>query len=406
MAPKTSSSDPAPPAAPEGALRIAEVEAERFAYGGECVTRLPDGKLCFVRGGIPGERLRITVTAEKPRFARGRLLEVLRPAPGRRIPACPRFGVCPGCSYLHIGYPEEVAAKARQFADFLLRGQLAAPEALQPPFPAPRRFGCRNKLTPTVVAAGEGKTAAFRADDNVTPVPLPPEGCRLADDALNALLPAAVDAAAAGETLLLRRDGAGGAFAADLPGWPETLEEEVGGVRFEVPAAGFFQTDPEVAEELAARVADAVAETAPGEVLELYCGVGVFSVVAARRLPECRFTGVEIGQEAIRCAAANAERAGVAARCRFFAADAERARIPRDAELVIVDPPRRGLAEALCRRLNASRARRLVYVSCAPDTLRRDLERLAAGKWRVTEAGVLDMFPGTAHFESLTILDR
>ena len=395
MAPKTISSE-----------RTVEVEAERFAYGGECVTRLPEGKLCFVRGGIPGERLRIAVTAEKARFARGRLLEVLRPAAGRRVPECPRFGECPGCSYLHLAYPDEVAAKAHQFADFLLRGKLAAPEALQVPFPSPRRFGCRNKLTPTVAATAAGKCAAFRADDNTTPVPLPPEGCRLADDALNALLPAAVDAAAPGETLLLRRDVSGRAFAANLPDWSETLEEKVAGLRFEVPAAGFFQTNPAVADELARRLADAVAETAPGKVLELYCGVGVFSVLAARRLPECRFTGIEIGQAAICCAAANAERAGVAARCRFFAADAERARISDDVETVIVDPPRRGLAETLPRRLNASRARRLVYVSCAPDTLRRDLERLAAGGWRVSRAGVLDMFPGTAHFESLTILDR
>ena len=308
MAPKTSS-DRAAGAAEK--IRTAEVEAERFAYGGECVTRLPDGKLCFVRGGIPGERLRIAVTTEKPRFARGRLLEVLAPAAGRRSPECPLFGECPGCSYLHLGYPGEVAAKSRQFADFLLRRRLAEPEALLPPFPSPRRFGCRNKLTPTVFSTGRGgKTAAFRADDNVTPVPLPPEGCRLADAALNSLLPAAVAGAVPGETLLLRRDGAGRAHAANLPGWPELLSEEVGGIRFTVPSAGFFQTNPAVAGELARRVADAVAETAPAEVLELYCGVGVFSILAARRLPECRFTGVEIAPGAIRCAAVNAETAG------------------------------------------------------------------------------------------------
>ena len=386
----------------------ADAEALRFACGGECVCRLDDGKFCFVRGAIPGERLRVAVTSEKASFARGEVREVLSPAAGRREPECPRFAECPGCSYLHLDYGREVEAKAGVFADLLLRAKLAAPEALLPPFASPKRFGCRNKLTPVVAAAPGGtRFAAFRAADNTTPVPLPSAGCPLAEEGINNMLPVAVAAAAPGERLLLRSDGDGGVFAANLSGDGNgTLLEELGGLRFEVSLRGFFQTNRAVAGELMRRVADAVAGGRPAEVLELYCGVGVFSIAAALRLRECRFHGIEVAPEAIRGARRNAERHGVAARCRFSVGDAEKAEIPDSADVVIIDPPRRGLSPELCRKLIRCRARRIVCVSCAPDTLCRDLTRLAAGGWRVTSAGLLDMFPGTAHFESLTLLDR
>jgi len=385
---------------------IVRVQGGSFAYGGANAARMPDGKVCFVRGILPGEAAVVKITADKRSFARGVLQEILEASPERIAAGCPAFPECPGCSYLHCSYDDELAAKAEQLAGFILRKNLAPPESLLPPYPAPKRFGWRNKLTPVLTTDSSGETvAAFHGEDNISLLHLPPEGCLLAHPELRKLLQNTISTAQSGEKLLLRYTAKSGAVLVkkDTPPLTETLN----GTDFQTAAAGFFQTNPAVAEELAKRCVEAVKSFHPEKVLELYCGTGVFSILSAAAIPECRFTGIELNPAAIAFARINAAACGVAGRCRFYAGDAARS-VNRNpgADLVIVDPPRSGLDRKLAQTLAGYPAEGIIYISCGPDTLARDLEILTAGSWQVKQAGLLDMFPGTAHFESMVILTR
>lgn len=391
------------PAAEE---KTVTVTGGNLAYGGANAARMADGKVCFVRGLLPGECAAVRITAEKAAFARGILLEVTAPSPERIVPECAAFPECQGCAYLHCSYEAETAAKDAQLAGFLLRSGLTRPEKLLPPFPAPERFNRRNKLTPATGRDESGKLfAALHGEDNTSLTALPPEGCRLVHPELRHLLTGSLQEAGIEEKLLLRHTPADGAVRVtkDTPPLTETLLAS----DFLVAADGFFQTNPAVAEELARRCMETVKKFQPRQVLELYCGVGVFSILSAKAVSECRFTGVELDPAAIKFAGINAANNGVGDRCRFFAGDAAKAlERNRRADLVIVDPPRSGLDRTLARKLAVFPAKALIYISCGPDTLARDLKTLTAGKWQITSAGILDMFPGTAHFETMIVLEE
>lgn len=178
---------------------------------------------------------------------------------------------------------------------------------------------------------------------------------------------------------------------------------------FQVPAGSFFQVNISVAALLADRVIRLVSDAAPEELLELYCGVGLFSVLAAKHCPSLTCFGMELDPYAIQAACRNAKFHGVASRCRFESGDASHftgITNPRRG-MVLLDPPRTGLSPEGTSRLRDLAPRWILYISCAPDTLCRDLARLGAGsEYRVCSSGLLDMFPGTPHFESVTLLEH
>ena len=166
-------------------MSLAAVQTEGFAYGGEAFGRLPDGRVCFFRGGVPGETAELELTCVKRSFARGVLRNVPVPSPSRIIPKCPlafRPGTalcCPGCSFQQVEHSVELRWKQRQLEDFLLRGKLAGAEVFDPPEPSPSRFGWRNRLK---LSRAGGETGFF-AEDNVSIVPV--EHCPLAVAALD-----------------------------------------------------------------------------------------------------------------------------------------------------------------------------------------------------------------------------
>ena len=157
-----------------------------------------------------------------------------------------------------------------------------------------------------------------------------------------------------------------------------------------------------MAAELVSRVIEVLKARGVRSLLELFCGAGLFSLAAARVLPELRCSGVEAEKSAVEAARLNARQAGLGQRCRFQASDALKFP-PGRFDACLLDPPRTGVSRPLLRRLLESGIPLLLYVSCGPDTLRRDLKILEA-RYQVTDAGALDMFPCTAHFETFTVL--
>lgn len=380
------------------------VQVEGFAYGGEAFGRLPDGRICFFRGGAPGDLVSIELTSSKRNFARGYIAELVSPGDGRRLPRCPlaaRPGAkvfCPGCSYQQVDHAVELEWKQRQLSDLLVRRRLADTEVLAPPVPAPSRFGWRNRLK---LSEANGRIGFF-AEDNTTVIPV--EHCALAVPELDEALPERRRELNGHEVFLrwTARDGV------VVNGGDRKLAEELPRIGiFEVPAGSFFQTNCMVAARLVNDVCEILREMDPARMLELYCGVGVFSLAAARKLPDLRSFGIEVDGASIRFAGINAANWNLSERCRFASGQAERVSQDRccggKADVLLLDPPRRGVDKGLLARICEWRVPHVIYISCAPDTLARDIGILG-NVYRVEHCRLYDMFPCTGHFETLALL--
>lgn len=396
------------------------------AYGGRGVARTEEG-VVFVPGVLPGERVALEVVRSHSSYHEGRLLEVLEAGSGRIPPACPlackaqpraidRTAVCPGCSYLHAAYETELSIKQRQFRDLVERTAGLDPSCIAPPQPAPRPLAYRNKMSLHAhIEAGEQRLG-YRLEDNVTVVDVPV--CPLAVDPINAQLGAVRDQPGffrtlrAGMAVTFRHTPHDGVVwwrgqAGARTSW---LVEDTDLGPLSVPRDSFFQVNPTAAAGLVRRFMDSVAAHPTPRLVDLFCGVGLFALAAARAgIPEVH--GADSDPAAVAAAVYNLRRHGLE-NARLLADDALKALgrlVPPDraAETAVcVDPPRSGLGRALVQALLAVRPVRIWYVACGPDTLARDLAWLCAGGYRVAETGVIDLFPRTAHFETFTRLER
>ena len=370
--------------------KVRRLTVDAIAYGGEAVGRLDTGEVCFFRGALPGEEVEIEITEEKKRFARGKVISRFSNNPERITPACPYAQECPGCSFQHCSYELELEWKQKQFERFLK----GFPGERLPIFPSPQRFNWRNRLK---VACEKG-VAGYRGFDNTTLVSI--ERCLLCSSKINEAFSNSVIPDAG--TLFFRSTPE---FCGNVEDHREKYLTETlpGAGTFHVPPRGFFQTNIPVAAELCARVTAAIAETGAQKMVELYCGVGVFSIAAALKNPLLQCSGTELAPDSIEAAHLNAAVNGVQNRCRFQSGDAADVNLQKRYDLLLLDPPRSGVEKKLLHKILKSGIPHLLYVSCGPDTLRRDLELLSE-KYSVVTSGALDMFPCTAHFETFTIL--
>ena len=405
------------------------IKLDLWAYGGEAMGRLEDGRAVFVRGGIPGERVRVRLTEEKARFARGLAVEVLEAAPSRVEPRCPYYGLCGGCHYQHVAYSAQLQAKTEIVrSQFQRIGGIAEPPVSEC-VPSPKQWGYRNhiQLHPTA----EGK-AGFRAAASQAIVPV--EDCLLAEEPLRALIPGLEVDPQSGLTRIHLRVGANDelmlwlrgetekppAFAVDFPTsavytnpWGESfllsgrgfLVMEVGGRAFRVSAESFFQVNLGVAELLLKALLEALPPRM-GTVLEVYSGVGLFSATLAERAAE--LVAVESSPSACADFEVNLSDADNVS---LYEAPAEQAVLYLAEqgfapEVVVLDPPRSGLEKGVLDALMAMKPQVIAYVSCDPATLARDVKRMARRGYRLASAAPFDMFPQTYHIETLAILKK
>ena len=440
-----------------------ELTIDDLAFGGEGVGRA-DGYVVFVRGGVPGDRARVKIVEARSRFGRAMIESVEAPSPDRVEAPCPYFGRCGGCRLQHLSYAAQLAFKTKQVRDCLERiGGLGAFE-LRPILAAPDPYGYRNKMEFTVAPGPAiGLHQADRYD-----VVLDIERCLLQSETMNALLDElrretrvralSVYDQASGEGLLRfvalregRRTGeamvnlvtttpdmeALGPLAerlrARVPGTASVMlnvnakkasvavgteehvllgrdhiREALGGLTFQVSANSFFQTNTAQAERLFGFV-EAACELGGAEtVLDLYSGTGAISLLLARR---CRWVyGVEVAAAAVVDAVRNARANGIE-NCTFRAGEVRHVLpdLMRDgvrAEVVVADPPRAGFHPKALAALAALAPPRLVYVSCNPATLARDLGDLVRQGYRLEWVQPVDMFPQTPHIEAVARLRR
>lgn len=395
-------------------------------YRGRGVGR-DEGQVIFVPGVIAGERVRVRVTHRHKRFCDAQLVEILEPAPDRVAPVCPlalraatETGApafpCVACVYQHVAYDEEVRIKQRQLGALLQRVGGLHQSPLCDPVGSPDALGYRNKIRLHGGRYQGRRVLGYVGANNHSVLDVP--RCPLACDAINERL-----SELRGEAGWL--EGLRGSAEVVLR-WTPTdgvLESIRGEKRMKgdltersalgdltVPAPTFYQVNVAVANRLIEAVQGVVADSECGHVLDLYCGVGCFGLAAAR-LGRAVW-GVDQDKRAVRCANGNAIRLGVESLCNVAAASVERAasemlaRAPRDDTLAIVDPPRFGLDKSVREAFVAAPPRQLIYVSCAPDTLARDLKRLGEAGYAVEQIQMFDMFPRTACFETLVVLTR
>ena len=416
---------------------------EKLVYGGEGLAH-SDGQTIFVPFVLPGEVVEAQVIDRKKKFVRARLLEVLTPSPDRASPPCPHFTDCGGCDYQHMAYETQLRAKAEILRETLRRIGKASWEGPIKTHPSPP-LGYRNraqwKVRPEAGRSGALSIGYFRSGTSalcaVTECPilsprlaatlaalrewlaggtLPPTLTELeafADEAeprilLNAsfaglssspeAIAATFHAAIPELATLLLHDTSRDRMELDGPGY---ISYRVGAAEYRVGHLSFFQTNRFLIEEMVAAVEG---ETPGGLALDLFAGVGLFTLPLARRFE--RVVAVESNPAAARDLKANLEAGGTSAQVmnseveKFLAAWKDRP------DLVLLDPPRGGVPAAALARIAQLAPPRISYFSCDPATLARDLATLLAAEYRITELQCFDVFPETFHIESLVRLER
>ncbi len=430
---------------PQPSGDAAVVRITGIAAGGAGVGRLPDGRAVFVQRTAPGDRVVARVVEGKKRWARAQLLRVLTPSPDRRVAPCPHYGRCGGCTLEHLAYPAQLRAKASLVVEALRR--IGGVEAALPEVTAsPDEFRYRNRVSFTLVRLEHGRVVAgFHELEHPGRVLDIGADCLLPEPAVSAVwgrlrerwgLDALRLPAGARLRLTLRGTGAGpvsllvdGGFG---PGRPDELLADVEGLESiwhrpgddpERPAvllagaeslpeswqeedvalsgAVFLQVNRAAAALLEEHVVTLVGDVAGQKVVDAYCGVGLHARRLARR--GARVTGIELDPVAVAEARRGAATGDAAEFVEARVEDALPAALP--AGLVILNPPRAGLDAAVPGQLLAAPPGRLVYVSCDPATLARDLGRLAAG-FELRSIRCFDLFPQTAHVETVADLVR
>jgi len=401
---------------------------ENVVYRGKGLAH-KDGKVIFIHGVLPGEVVQAAIVHDHKRYADAHLIDVLEASPRRVRPTCPlsyapgkSAGLpCPGCTYQHVDYAEELRIKQSQFTDLLAHMAGLDPAAFcLPPVPSPAPSGYRNKITLHAVAGRKGLTLGYVAEDNRTVIDIP--RCPLAVPPLNDLLGKLrsdarfCDGLRTKMALTLRFTASDGALYWTSP--PSRfrprntsgnrLTETTSLGPLNVHRIGFFQINPPLAELITARVSELLRQVAPQTLVDLYCGVGVFALAAAR-VGVPHVLGIDSDEAAIRNACRNAaEHPAVTCICRDAPKGIAQAldKIDPAGCTVIVDPPRRGLDAEIIGALTDRKPAHIVYISCAPDTLARDLRTLCAGGYTPASSQLFDMFPRTPYFETITHLVR
>lgn len=384
-------------------------------YGGDGLGRLGDGRVVFVPGAWAGEQVKAEIIEEKRSYVKARLVEIIESSPlrieGKKV------AETPGCVYANISPAGEMAAKASQLKEFFERARIPIEKFHLATLSDESFYNYRNKVVHHfAVEKGELKIGyrqepAHRiVDMHEDPLALP---------AINEKLPEirrSIGALVFSGSHSVRRDTlakakvtirwsakSGVKWWVGEPPADISIKETTLGRDFEVPAGGFYQVNPNVGEELVRAVVKEYQSDPAKEVVDLYCGVGVFGL----SLKPQKLIGVESGRSAIDYARVNAKKQHFD-NAQFFALEVGKnmRRIEiAEGSTVIVDPPRGGMEKGVARWLGRSKASRIFYVSCDPATLVRDLKEIGAD-FKVSSVSLFNMFPRTARFETLAVLEN
>lgn len=394
-----------------------ELSIHDIAFGGEGVGRVPvtsqvehaTGEVCpgasatgetghaptdtlvvFVPFVIVGEMVLAEITELKKNFARAKLVRVLKPSPQRVKPECRYFGDCGGCQYQHVAYEAQLPMKQKQIADLFERVGKFSRAVVASVIPCPAHYGYRNRIMIRSQWNGREQrlVIGFIRNDNKFVEDI--EECKIAEPELNAQIQhvRANPPPKGGLKVVLRMQ-------------PDD---------WSVPPDSFFQNNFHLLPRLVETVNQFLKAGGARHLIDLYCGVGFFGIEAAGSVES--FTGVEYDQRAIQAARQNAAARGVT-NGEFISAKVEVAlpellqKFSADQTAIILDPPRKGCWPETLAMLRETSPAQVIYVSCHPATMARDLNILCAdGVFELVRVQPLDMFPQTQHVECVADLRR
>lgn len=401
------------------------VEILQMVYGGDGLARLPDGRAVFVPFTITGEKVRIRLVEEKKRFARASLIEVLLPSEKRIAPRCIHFGVCGGCQYQHLEYNDQLKIKQAVFVEQLERIAGIKNPPVEKILPSQRPWNYRNTVQFDLTPAGlPGYHAA--GSHQVLDI----EECHLPLHEINMIWPlldfepkSRIDRVEIKEgmdeeiLLTLIGEDLPPEMELDLPisvvhSSPEgdlilagngyvlmQVKERV----FSVSAGSFFQINNEMIPSMVDEVLSTFRLREIQTVMDLYCGVGLFSAFLAPEVGEV--LGIEQSPSACQDFAVNLDEFDNVSLYEGTVEDILPV-LDQQADAILVDPPRAGLDRGVLDEILRKSPRQLIYISCDPSTLARDLKRLVDGGYQLKRIVPFDLFPQTAHIESITSMER
>ena len=397
-----------------------------------------DGMVIFVPGVLPGERAEFEITEHKKNYAIGKCLSIICKSEHRIESLCPNEASCGGCSLGWMDFGEENRIKANTVRAALRRAGLGETR-VEETVTTGERYGYRNKMTVHFDLIAR----AFGYCRPLTNKVLPFHGCPLCPAVFSQIVTflnasPEITRPLAPESLAVRYAADGvtvtlyaGAFTdrdvdalrnalkerfpeivhllMNAPGNAENAElcERIGGLDMHYSSEAFRQVNTPAFERLLEIVKEEAGEADFRTAADLYCGSGVIGLTLAKTYPRTKIYGIEINPDAVEDAKKNAARNGIG-NIRFFCGDAAsfRKKFPSSAELVTVDPPRAGLSASMRRELLALNPKRVIYVSCNPQTLARDLAELTQNGYAIRRVTPVNMFPATKHVETVCCLRR
>jgi tRNA/tmRNA/rRNA uracil-C5-methylase (TrmA/RlmC/RlmD family) len=383
---------------------LGPVEVGAIAHGGHCVARY-EGRVIFVRHALPGERVLVQITDDShDRFWRADAVQVLRPSADRVAPPCPIAGpgLCGGCDFQHVDLAAQRRLKAEVVAEQLRRLAAIDWAGVVEPADTPdtaEGLGWRTRMRYHVDDRGQ---AGLRAHRSHTIVPLPPTGCLIAD---RRTPPVNQRQWNPGSNLIAVASATQTALTVDgeLIGGDHQLVEVAAHRTWMVHPDSFWQAHPLAADRLVAAVLDGVVPQPGEDAFDLYCGVGLFA--GALLDAGCQVWGVDSHPSAIKLAERNLTEAGDRLTLRTDRVERALRRLPRRADLIVLDPPRTGAGGTVMEAIASRAPRAIAYVACDPAALARDLRTVAQSGYSVTKIRAFDLFPMTAHVECVAVIE-
>jgi 23S rRNA (uracil1939-C5)-methyltransferase len=433
---------------------------EKPVYGGDCLAHLPgnpgtipgthkSGKAVFVPLTLPGEQVIARVSDQKRGFDRAEIATIVTPSPDRVPPPCPYYGVCGGCQYQHAAYPAQLALKQQILRETLTRAGVTIPAEFDPLSPDPTDstgpWAYRNRIRLAVTSERVGYRGR-RSNEIIPIVECPIAAPSLIETALAAAPYLRQCPAVISEMELFTNSAQSELLitlfceqppASDPQPWIEklagalpqasgimlretslpdpqlvastgasSLTYTAAGLAYESPAAAFFQVNRHILDRFVALVIDSASAVPTGSAWDLYAGVGLFARQLASRF--AHVTAVESApacHPALEHNLAGTSAVAVQATTLDFLHRNREERLGRP-DLIVLDPPRSGLGDEVTTLLAAIHAPALVYVSCDPSTLARDLRALTSERYRIDAVTLVDMFPQTFHLETVVRLLR
>lgn len=369
-----------------------ELEIQKLTFGGDGLCR-KDNLVYFVPFSAPGDQVEAEITEVKKNFSRAKITSLKKKSPYRVSPECPVFQVCGGCQWQHISYSEQVNQKS-QIVNETLRSVIDSRTVVHPLVPSKNPWRYRNRIQ----LKFDGKNLGFhkRGTNEVINI----EDCLISETLISAEISKLRD------KLISEKSPPVDKIELFLDK-QNNIHKRIS--QNEVDSSAFSQVNTEMNQFLVNKVLECAEDTIVNKYYDLYSGSGNFSFPIINKFSKSSLVAVELSSSAVEKAKKELVEKNISGnRARFYCGDVELflKRQPLHAgSVVIIDPPRIGCSELTMKYLGKSQIKKLIYVSCNPSTLIRDIQRLKNhGNWKLSQIQAFDMFPHTSHIEIVSEL--